>query len=67
MLDTLAKALEEQVFRAGGLFTIKAVLDKLLRRPLMRFVLPEGANDPRNGEVEDKFIGAARDFSMASW
>lgn len=62
MLVTLAKALEDQVFRAGGLFTIKAVLDKFLCLPLMRFVLPEGVNDPRNEEVGDKFIGAARDF-----
>lgn len=62
MLDKLAKSLEDQVFRVGGMKTMKAVVKKLLSRTLMRFLVPEGTQDPKEEEVKNEIINAAKDF-----
>jgi hypothetical protein len=63
-LDKLAKSLEVQLFRVGGFATIKAVLDKLLKRSLIQLVLPEGsaAKNVDQGSIKDDILAAAKDF-----
>ena len=61
-LNMLAKGLENELFRVGGMETVKVVLEKFLSRTLVQLVSPDGTKDPAEEEVKDGIIGAAKGF-----
>ena len=55
-VDKAARAMEAQLFKLGGLKTIRSILDKFLRRTLIKLVSPESQMDLDEKNAKDTII-----------
>lgn len=61
-VDKASRAMKAQLIKLGGLKTIRNILDKFLRRTLIKLVSPESQMDLDEKNAKDTIIDAARDF-----